>query len=86
MTGARIAFGGMAGIPKRAAHVEAALIGKPWDKDSVAAALPAFTKDFDPLSDMRASADYRLASAGNMLLRYFAELSGEPVSVLEVSA
>ena len=86
VTGARIAFGGMAGIPKRAAHVEAALIGKPWDKDSVAAALPAFTKDFDPLSDMRASADYRLASAGNMLLRYFAELSGEPVSVLEVSA
>ena len=86
VTGARIAFGGMAGIPKRAAHVEAALIGKPWDKDSVAAALPAFAKDFDPLSDMRASADYRLASAGNMLLRYFAELSGEPVSVLEVSA
>ena len=85
-TEARIAFGGMAGVPKRAAHVEAALVGKPWTKDVVAAALPEFARDFSPLSDMRASADYRLASAASMLSRYFAELSGDAVSVLKVSA
>ncbi|WP_127903080.1 xanthine dehydrogenase small subunit [Solirhodobacter olei] len=86
VTAARIAFGGMAGIPKRASAVEAALIGKPWSEQTVKAALPAFAKDFTPLSDMRASADYRLESARNMLLRYFADLSGAPVRVLEVSA
>jgi xanthine dehydrogenase iron-sulfur cluster and FAD-binding subunit A len=42
--------------------------------------------DFTPLSDMRASAEYRLLTAQNMLRRYFAELSGMQVSVLEVKA
>ena len=81
---ARIAFGGMAGIPKRASVVEAALVGKPWDAATVEAALPAFAKDFAPLSDMRASAAYRLAVAQNLLRRYRADLAGELVSVLEV--
>ena len=82
---ARIAFGGMAGTPKRATAVEAALTGKEWAETTIAAALPAFAKDFTPMSDMRASADYRLRSAQNMLLRYFHERSGVSVSVLEVS-
>jgi xanthine dehydrogenase small subunit len=73
---ARIAFGGMAGIPKRAAHVEAALTGRPWTEATVAAAMAAFAEDFAPLSDMRASAGYRLASARNMLMRYFPGGSG----------
>ncbi|MCY1127990.1 xanthine dehydrogenase small subunit [Frigidibacter sp. RF13] len=83
---ARIAFGGMAGIPKRAAHVEAALTGQPWTEETVRAALPAFARDFTPMTDMRASADYRLESAQNMLLRYFHERSGTATSVLEVVA
>ncbi|MCB1397861.1 MAG: xanthine dehydrogenase small subunit, partial [Rhodobacteraceae bacterium] len=53
VTAARIAFGGMAGIPKRASAVEAALVGRPWTQDTVEAALPAFDADFTPLSDMR---------------------------------
>ena len=73
---ARIAFGGMAGIPKRAAAVEAALIGHPWTEATVTAALPAFARDFTPLSDMRASAGYRLRAAENMLLRTFHEDQG----------
>jgi xanthine dehydrogenase small subunit len=85
VTSARIAFGGMAGTPRRAAAVEAALTGHPWTAETVAAALPAFAQDFTPLSDMRASAAYRLAAAGNMLRRYHADLSGQPVSVLEVA-
>ena len=84
VTAARIAFGGMAGIPKRAAAVEAALDGKAWDEATVRGAMGAFAADFTPLSDMRATAGYRLEAAANMLLRYFHDLSGVPVSVLEV--
>lgn len=86
VTAARIAFGGMAGIPKRAAAVEAAVIGQPWTLATVEAALAAFAQDFTPMSDMRASAAYRLEAAGNMLLRYFHATEGRAVSVLEVSA
>ena len=84
VTAARIAFGGMAGVPKRAAAVEAALVGKAWDEATVRGAMAAFAQDFTPLSDMRASAGYRLETAANMLLRYFHDLNGLPVSVLEV--
>ncbi|WP_375174552.1 xanthine dehydrogenase small subunit [Pseudooceanicola sp.] len=83
---ARIAFGGMAGIPKRAAHVEAALIGQPFDEAALERAAPEWAKDFSPMSDMRASADYRLASARNMLRRYWLEGQGTSVNVREVRA
>ncbi|HSF64553.1 MAG TPA: FAD binding domain-containing protein, partial [Paracoccaceae bacterium] len=85
VTAARLAFGGMAGVPKRAAQVEAALTGRPWTAATVEAAIPAFAQDFTPMSDMRASAAYRLTTAQNMLRRYLADLSGIPVSVLEVA-
>ncbi len=78
---ARIAFGGMAGVPKRAATVETALIGNPWSEDAIRAVLPLFSDDFEPLTDMRAGAAYRLETAQNMLLRYYFE----PASVLEVT-
>ena len=81
---ARIAFGGMAGTPKRATHVEAALNGHPWSLETVQAALPAFSKDFRPLSDMRASAVYRSKAAQNLLVRYWHEDQGLTTSVLEV--
>jgi len=81
---ARIAFGGMAGIPKRASAVEAALLGKPWVEDVIEAALPAFERDFEPLSDMRASADYRMTAAKNMLRRAYVESLGVGANVLEV--
>ncbi len=84
VTDARIAFGGMAGIPKRATHVEAVIAGKPWSEATVSAALPAFAKDFTPMSDMRASASYRLKAAQNLLLRYWHEDQGLTTSVLEV--
>ncbi|WP_170573557.1 xanthine dehydrogenase small subunit [Ruegeria atlantica] len=86
ITQARIAFGGMAGTPKRATHVEAALIGKLWTRETIDAALPAFGKDYSPLTDMRASATYRLETAKAMLERYYLEDQGEVTNVLEVSA
>ncbi|MEC9311519.1 MAG: xanthine dehydrogenase small subunit [Pseudomonadota bacterium] len=81
---ARIAFGGMAGIPKRAFNVEAALTGQPWTPATIALAQAEFDKDFTPMRDMRASDEYRLDCARNMLQRCFADLAGETVSVLEV--
>lgn len=86
ITAARIGFGGMAGIPKRAAAVEAALIGQPWEQATITQAAKQFADDFVPMSDMRASADYRQRVAGNLLHRYFAEISGQATDVLQVRA
>jgi xanthine dehydrogenase small subunit len=86
VTSARIAFGGMAGVPKRASLAEAALVGKAWTEANVDAAAEAMAGDFSPLSDMRASAGYRMLTAQNLLRRYFHDLNGVGVSVLEVSS
>jgi xanthine dehydrogenase small subunit len=74
---ARIAFGGMAATPKRAKAVEAALVGKPWTQATIDAALMAFGEDYQPLSDMRASAEYRLLTAQNLLRRFYLETTGQ---------
>jgi len=71
---ARLAFGGMAAIPKRARAAEAALLGQPWAQATVEAACAALAEDFTPLSDFRASKEYRLLSAQNLLRKYFIEL------------
>ncbi len=70
VTEARLAFGGMAGTPKRAAAAEAALIGRPFDDAAARDAAAALAQDFQPLTDMRASADYRLITAGNLILKW----------------
>lgn len=70
---ARLAYGGMAGTPKRAGAAEAALTGRRWDEAAVVAAIAALASDFTPLSDMRASAGYRLTVAGNLLRRFLIE-------------
>ncbi len=69
----RLAFGGMAAVVKRAAAAEAALRGRAWTLDAVEAAQAALATDFKPLSDMRASADYRLQVAQNLLQRLWLE-------------
>ena len=67
----RICFGGMATIPKRARQCEAALTGQPLDQKTLAQARQALAADFDPITDMRASAHYRQQAAGNLLEKYF---------------
>lgn len=86
VTQARIAFGGMAGTPHRAHKVEAALTGAPWSTETIGKAAARFADDYTPMSDMRASGDYRLKVAENLLHRYFAELAGQATSVLEVTS
>ena len=84
VTAARLAFGGMAATPKRAAGAEAALVGQPWTLATVAAAEAALAQDFTPLTDWRASADYRGMVAKNLLRRFFLESSGEAVQLARV--
>lgn len=70
---ARICFGGMAEIPKRARALEAALTGAPWSRASIEKAMPLLSNDFQPITDMRASRDYRALVAGNLLQRFYAD-------------
>ncbi|MFY0617857.1 xanthine dehydrogenase small subunit [Shimia sp.] len=79
VTAARLAFGGLAGVPARAAAAEAALLGQPWSEASLMAAAQKLPEDFQPLTDMRASADYRMTVAQNLFRRFWLEHAGEDV-------
>ncbi len=70
---ARIAFGGMAATPKRAVKAEAALNGKDWSEHNLHIAMDLLAQDYAPLSDMRASGDYRMKTAQNLLRRFWFE-------------
>ena len=72
----RIAFGGLAAIPKRATATEAALTGKRWTGETIDAALAAMEQDYAPIDDWRASARYRMTVAKNLLRKFHAETSG----------
>ena len=67
----------MAATPKRAANVEAALVGKPWSSATIEAAIPGFAADYQPITDMRASAEYRLLVSQNLLRRFYLETTGQ---------
>ena len=82
----RLAFGGMAGTPARASGSEAALNGQPVSIETIEAAMAAMATDFTPMSDMRASAGYRMTTAQNMLLRAYHSLTGTQTDLSEVSA
>ena len=66
---ARIAYGGMAATPKRAPTCEAALIGQRWCVETFDAAAEALKQDYAPITDMRASKDYRMMAASNLVRR-----------------
>lgn len=72
----RSGFGGMAATPKRATHMEKALDGAMFDESSVSKACAAICQDFQPIGDARASAEYRLMLAGNLLRRVLVENTG----------
>ena len=74
MKTARIAFGGMAEIPKRAVLTETSLIGRVWSGETISHAMEELDKDFNPISDLRASAEYRKLTAKNLLQKYYLEV------------
>ena len=79
ITSARLAFGGMAATPKRALTAETVLTGAALDIASFEAAAAVLAEDFTPISDMRASAGYRLQVAANLILKYGLDVTGTPV-------
>jgi xanthine dehydrogenase small subunit len=85
ITSARVAFGGMAATPKRALAVERQLIGADVDDSAVwRSAAEQVSNDFTPLTDMRASAEYRLDVAGNLVIKALAEISGAASPVTRI--
>ncbi len=74
--GASIGAGGVAATPVRARQTEAALLGQPWNQDTVTNAMDSLRQEFQPISDMRASAAYRQAVLGNLLRRFWLESQG----------
>ncbi|UYN94564.1 MAG: xanthine dehydrogenase small subunit [Enhydrobacter sp.] len=77
---ARLAFGGMAAIPKRAGNAEAALL-----KGGFTAAAAALARDFQPIDDWRGTASYRLIVAANLLRRLELRIA-QPRHAVEVEA
>lgn len=77
-----LCYGGMAATPKRAGNAEKALIGQSLDEASIQAAMAALESDYQPISDMRATADYRMMTAKNLLRRFLNEQSDDgPVTI-----
>ena len=78
-----IGAGGVAATPARARQTEAALLGQTWNEDTVMAATAALRAEFQPISDMRASAAYRQTVLGNLLRRFWLESQGQQAINLE---
>lgn len=79
ITAARIAFGGMAGVPARAPSAEQAITGAVLDDPGTwAAAITAIRSAYSPIDDHRGSAEYRRLVAGNLMLKALTELAGAP--------
>ena len=89
---ASIGVGGVAATPVRAIKTQNSLIGQTWNADTVDAAAATLRAEFTPISDMRASSDYRRQILGALLQRYWLESQGvqninlENIAVAEVCA
>ena len=70
----RVAYGGMASIPKRAKSCETILLNSPMTEATIIKAKEALERDFRPISDMRASGKYRMMVAKNLLHKCFLEI------------
>ncbi|HEY0717318.1 MAG TPA: FAD binding domain-containing protein [Streptosporangiaceae bacterium] len=70
---ARIGLGGVAATPLRAREAEAILTGRPWTRETVTEAAAALARAGTPISDHRASAQYRTAMLRTSLLKFYAE-------------
>jgi xanthine dehydrogenase small subunit len=76
VTGVRIGAGGVAATPARARQAEAVLEGQAWSEAAANAAATALRAQFQPISDMRASAAYRREVLGNLMQRFWLETQG----------
>ena len=79
---ASIGVGGVAATPVRAIKTQAALMGLPWNQTTVDRGMQALRAEFTPISDMRASSDYRTTVLGNLLQRFWLETQGSVLTNL----
>ena len=70
---ARIGLGGVAATPIRARDTERALEGRPWTRETVAAAATVLAGEGTPIDDVRATARYRSAVLGQALLKFWTQ-------------
>jgi xanthine dehydrogenase small subunit len=70
---ARIGCGGVAATPRRAVATELALTGRDWNEATARAAMAAIGTEFAPISDLRASAQYRRQALANLVWRFWLE-------------
>jgi xanthine dehydrogenase small subunit len=77
VTHASIGVGGVAATPVRARATEKALLGKPWSSQTLQDAMECLRNEFSPISDMRASSNYRREVLGNLLWRFWLESQGQ---------
>ena len=76
ITGVSIGAGGVAATPVRAVGTEAFLAGKDWTETTAREAGTRLRAEFQPISDMRASAAYRSEVLGNLMQRLWLESQG----------
>ena len=79
----RIAYGGMSSIPKRAINCEKTLLNSNFSEAVIVKATKILEKDFDPIDDMRASRNYRMKIAKNLLLKCFLEIKNNKIIRLD---
>ena len=82
VTDARLVYGGVAATTVRARRTEAALIGQPWDRRTLDAALGVLAEELTPINDVRASAEYRRGLVTGLLEKFF-DLDGAPETALD---
>jgi len=82
VTHASIGVGGVAATPVRAVQTEATLTGQAWTATTVEAAAATLRQEFQPISDMRASSDYRRQVLGNLMQRFWLESQGQTLVTL----
>ncbi len=83
--GVRLGVGGMAATPMRATQTEAAMLGQPWTLATMQRAAAVLRQEFAPISDMRATADYRREVIGNLLIRLWHELETNEPTLRELA-
>lgn len=83
VTSAKIGLGGVAATPLRARATEEALIGQPWNVATVRAASEVLGSEGTPMSDHRASSEYRALMLNTALLKLY---STTVINDKEVSA
>lgn len=72
----RLAYGGVAATPVRAIAIEHHLLGQPWTLETVQQTKPLLREAFNPLTDLRGSAEYRKSLVANLFEKFFADMSG----------